>query len=623
MRRLLLVSLVVGLACSSTAAAQAADELDVAEIDSTAFPDVTATVSVPPSLAGRDLPPEAFAVAENGTTRQPSVERVSGEERAVVLVLDTSGSMAGAPMAAARESAIAFLETVAPATPVGVVGFGAEPVVASPLTLDRDALVTAIGNLEARGETALYDAISLAVAQFSPDERVRRSIVVLSDGGDTASATTLEQAVAALTDSGARLDVAELVTPESNGAALAELATAGGGMVISASDPVALAQNYDALARSLASQYLVTYRSEASGATELSIRLDHDGITAEGRASIDLPVKESALTPVARPEAAEPSRAWSSWGLALGAAAFFVAIALAASVVLLPRAPRAGAARLGRVPPGAARTTALTGLAERASQAAEDALERRGQRQTLDDALERAGLDIRPGEFLVLAFSASTSALLLGTMLGNVFVGLVMAGVIGIGAVIALRHLTRKRQQRFAEQLSDTLQLLAGSLRSGYALVQAFDAVAREGDAPTGEEFRRLVMETRLGRPLPESLRAMSERVGGEDFDWLAGAIEINREVGGDLAEVLDTVGKTIREREQVRRQVKALSADGRYSAYVLMALPVLMVVAMKIINPGYLAELTRGPGIVLSGLAVVLMAAGGLWLRKICRLVF
>ncbi|MBW3546890.1 MAG: type II secretion system F family protein, partial [Actinobacteria bacterium] len=437
---------------------------------------------------------------------------------------------------------------------------------------------------------------------------------------------TLEETVAILGSSEARLDVAELVTPESNGAALAQLAEAGRGTVASAADPAALVQSYDALARSLASQYLLSYRSQSGGPTDLLVAIDHGGIHVEGSASVDLPPLAPTTTSAAPPQPAQPAerpKEASGWVLAIGAAAFFVAIALAMSVVLIPRAPRAGAERLGRAMVEAPRTTALTGLAERASRAAEEALEHRGQRQPLDNALERAGLDLRAGEFLVLAGSASIAALLVGSMLANVVVGLVFAGVVAVGFRFGLGHLKAKRQERFAEQLSGTLQLLAGSLRSGYALVQAFDAVAREADAPTCEEFRRLVVETRLGRPLPESLRAMSERVDSEDFAWLIGAIEINREVGGDLSEVLDTVGATIRERDQIRRQIKALSADGRYSAYVLMALPFAMMLMLRLVNPGYLAELTTGFGLVLSAMAMFLMTVGGLWLRKICRLVF
>jgi tight adherence protein B len=186
-----------------------------------------------------------------------------------------------------------------------------------------------------------------------------------------------------------------------------------------------------------------------------------------------------------------------------------------------------------------------------------------------------------------------------------------------------LGMLARRRQSKFESQLGGTLQLLSGTLRAGYAILQAFDAVAREADGPTNAEFRRIILETRLGRDLSDALRAMAERVGGDDTAWVVQAIEIHRQVGGDLAEVLDRVAETIREREQVRRQVKALSAEGRLSAYVLLALPVLIAGFLGMTNPEYIGELAHGGGLILAAIGVVLMVIGAAWLKKLCRLVY
>ena len=147
--------------------------------------------------------------------------------------------------------------------------------------------------------------------------------------------------------------------------------------------------------------------------------------------------------------------------------------------------------------------------------------------------------------------------------------------------------------------------------------------VAREGEKPASEEFKRVVTETRLGRDLIDSLRAMSDRVRSEDFNWVIPAIEINREVGGDLAEVLDTVAGTIRDRADIRRQVKTLSAEGKLSAYVLLSLPVGIALFINISTPEYLAELRHSPGYYLAGAAVLLMVIGGAWLFKIVKITF
>ena len=145
--------------------------------------------------------------------------------------------------------------------------------------------------------------------------------------------------------------------------------------------------------------------------------------------------------------------------------------------------------------------------------------------------------------------------------------------------------------------------------------------MGREAPEPTSSEFRRLVVEARLGRDVSRSLHAMSARIGTDDFEWVVQAIDIHREVGGDLAEVLDTVAGTIRERNQVLRQVKTLTAEGRLSAYILLALPVLLAAALRLINPSYFVLLTSGPGLLLAGVSVVMLGIGALWFRKLCKL--
>jgi tight adherence protein B len=148
--------------------------------------------------------------------------------------------------------------------------------------------------------------------------------------------------------------------------------------------------------------------------------------------------------------------------------------------------------------------------------------------------------------------------------------------------------------------------------------------VGQEAESPTAEEFRRLTIETRLGRDQVEALAGLADRVGGEDFRWVVQAVEIQRDVGGDLAEVLDTVASTIRDRTRIRRQVSALSAEGRMSAWVLMLMPFGLVGIMFVTNPTYLSPLfDTGIGHKLLVVAAALLVAGGLWLRRIVKPVF
>ena len=154
-----------------------------------------------------------------------------------------------------------------------------------------------------------------------------------------------------------------------------------------------------------------------------------------------------------------------------------------------------------------------------------------------------------------------------------------------------------RRQAAFADQLDDSLQLMASSLRAGHSLLRAVDAVSQDAASPTAEEFARIVNETRVGRDLSDSLDEVAERMGSDDFTWVAQAIAIHREVGGNLAEVLDAVGHTIRERNAIRRQVKALSAEGKLSAIVLGALPFAIIGFIAMTNPRYLHKFTESVG--------------------------
>lgn len=243
-----------------------------------------------------------------------------------------------------------------------------------------------------------------------------------------------------------------------------------------------------------------------------------------------------------------------------------------------------------------------------------------GERATLD----HAGLKMARADFVVLVGAAAVVAGFVGFILQGPVFAVLFAALTPILAAVYLSVLTQRRRGRFEAQLGDTLTMVSGGLRAGHSVLRAIDAVAQEASEPTATEFSRVVNETRLGRDLQASLNDVSLRMKSEDFNWMAQAIEINREVGGDLAEVFDQVGETIRERTQIKGTVKALSAEGQLSAIILMALPVLLFILIGLANPKYMGALTGHPiGWMLLGVAVVMMTIGGLWIRKISDLKF
>jgi tight adherence protein B len=277
---------------------------------------------------------------------------------------------------------------------------------------------------------------------------------------------------------------------------------------------------------------------------------------------------------------------------------------------------------LRRRPPNPTRS--IHQLAEQASDFAERSLERGGRRGRLENSLERAGINMRPGEFAVMALGACLVAFMLGLFMSGFLLALILGGLAAGATRLWVNVMVERRRTKFESQLEETLPLMSGSLRAGFGLMQTLDAVARESDAPTSDEFRRLVMESRLGRDLGDSLEALAERVQSEDFEFVVQAIEIHRQVGGDLAEVLDQVASTIRDRNRVRRQIKSLTAEGRMSAGILFGLPLVMFVVINFLNPGYLHELTGTTlGRVLLAVGLTLIVVGGLWMRRLIRLVF
>jgi tight adherence protein B len=191
--------------------------------------------------------------------------------------------------------------------------------------------------------------------------------------------------------------------------------------------------------------------------------------------------------------------------------------------------------------------------------------------------------------------------------------------VAAVGPRVALKVALDRRADKLREQLPDVLTIMASSLRAGHSFLQSLDTVAKEISQPARDEFARVVAEVRLGRPVEDSLEALADRVGSADFRWAVLAVNIQREVGGNLAEILDTVSDTLRERAMMRRQIKVLTAEGRLSAWVLTLLPIGIGLYMFSVNPDYIGVLfTDRLGWVMLGVAVVLMGLGILWMRKI-----
>jgi tight adherence protein B len=191
--------------------------------------------------------------------------------------------------------------------------------------------------------------------------------------------------------------------------------------------------------------------------------------------------------------------------------------------------------------------------------------------------------------------------------------------VLGLGLPwLYLRVKEARRTSAFLALLPDTLQMVAGSLSAGFSMPQAMDTVVREGQQPITGEFNRALVEARLGVPIDEALDGVAQRMKSKDFGWVVMAIKIQREVGGNLAELLTTVAATLRERERLRRQVKVLSAEGRLSAWILGLLPPVFTLYLLLTRADYLKPLwSTAMGVLFLVVGVILLTVGALWMRK------
>ena len=605
--------------------AHAADEISIDHVEST-----SGVVSMVVSLDG--LPDggagaSSVAVQIDGKAVDSESKTVSAGdvERSTILVVDASNSMRGAKFAAATDAVTAFLASAPPDVKVGMVAFAGTVGTSLAPTEDRTSLLDAFKALELAQGTGVYDAVSEAVELAGTEGS--RSLLLLSDGADTGSNATLDEVAQAAVDNEVVIDVVSLASA-AKAEALATLAADTSGRVIPA-DPQALGQVFAEQADALANQLLVTLEvpDGVSGDADISISVDSGGSTYSDSAFVTLGESGSS---VAGPESEVVGKPLIGKKAMLGGlVALFLGLGGILAVVIGGIGGRSAAQRRMDAYFG---DSGSAGGSRRASGHDSGAL--KDSAVAMTDMVVSADLETRILRRLAGAGSALTAAewvlLHAAIAVGAAAVGFLMSGpALGalcflLGVVLPWLYLKFKHSRRlsaFNAQLAETLGLMAGGLQAGLSLPQSVDSVVREGHEPMAGELRRALVEQRLGVDISDALEAVGERMDSEDFGWVVMAIRIQREVGGNLAEILHTVAGTLREREYLRRQVRALSAEGRLSGYILSALPPGLFVYMYFANNDYVRVLYTTPiGYVLLGAALLLLGIGGLFMSKLAK---
>jgi tight adherence protein B len=524
--------------------------------------------------------------------------------------------MRGAPIQAAVEAARSFAAQRNSSQQLGIVVFNRTPHVLVPLTTDGAAIDTALAAPpELASSTHLYDAVDLAVSLLREARISPGSVVVLSDGADTGSTLASAEVAARAREANVRIFTVGLEARALNPDTLGGLAEDAGGTYTKAASTSDLEGIYRRLGSDLASEYLLRYRSLAGPDTDVHVVVRVAGVRGAAEASYQTPtLPADAAGPYRRPL---DERFWVSPFAMVSVAAGSALLVTLALFALLRR----------RRPDLRRRLAQFVSFAEPGESSPSRRLGPIGPAERVAERTQWWGRfkeDLEIGRV-----RASAAQLAVGTLAATILAVWVLSlvtpvvAVVGLAVPLAVRSYVSARaereRRRFAEQLPDNLQVVASAMRAGHSLAGALSVVVEDAPDPSGPEFKRVVADERLGVPLEDSLTAVARRMKNTDLEQVALVASLQRETGGNTAEVLDRVTDGIRERFALRRMVRTLTAQGRMSRWVLTALPIFLLVLISVINPKYMAPFfASSEGRVLLVVAAVLVTAGSLVIRKI-----
>jgi tight adherence protein B len=619
MRRALSVIALLGalLACTSTA--QAADHVSLTPLRGSEFPDRSYALSVP-----RGVTPTTghVHVVENGvpvdgltvTPAQSNVRSRLGE----LLLVDTSASMRGRPIAAAVAAARTFAARRAPGQSLAVIAFNSTATTLVPLTSNSATIDAALHTAPSTGGgTHVYDAIDSALRLVRSAHLAGASIVVLSDGSDVGSSATAAQVLSAAHRLHARIYGVGLRSPHFSPDTLRGLADGTQGLYTEAGSAGQLDGIFRALGSRLANQFVISYRSLVGPGRHVNVVATIDGVAGAGTAAYQSP--DLTTLPVA------PRTTRGAWASPAAVLIVSVLVGLLVAVVLLLSFRKRTATVEDRVVPFVSqlgRPVAALEVDDQpvtavAAPPARIATSAWWDRYCL--TLDVARIRIAPLRLL----AGTAVATLVLVVLIAVISGHPVLGLVGLVMPVAVRELIRARARKqralFGDQLADNLQVVASALRAGHGFVGGFQTTISDAPEPSRSELRRVLAEEQLGTPIETALEIAIHRMDNVDLRQVALVASVQRQTGGNAAEVLDRVIDSIRERAALRRLIRTLTAQGRMSGTVVSILPIVLAVAVSVINPGFMRPLydTTGGNVAL-GLAGVLVVAGWLCIRRI-----
>jgi tight adherence protein B len=543
-----------------------------------------------------------------------------GNQFGVVLVIDASESMAGKPIAGALRAAQLFVGHRTSSQQVAVVTFNKQPEVALPFTTDSNQILQALAHKpELVYGTHIYDAVGEAISLLEKAKIVAGSVVVLSDGADTGSTASRADVIAAAKRAHVRIFAVGLRSKHFEPAALRSLAHGASGSMSEAKSVEDLSQIYDQLGTQLSREYLLQYKSYQRLGDKVQVTIEVKGVAGTARSGYATPPIQEQVFP-----AYHKGFGNSFWGSSFTMIVFGVlAVGLVAFCLFLILMPRqrtlqkrlAEFVSLAEISDGSSIGGAIqTGFIN----STEKSLEGSQWWDRFVQEVELAEIRMKPA-YIAIWTLIGTVVLMWLLAVFFTFAGLLLGFVVPFTVWGVIRRKVEHKRQQFAEQLPDNLAVLASAIRAGHSFVGALSVVVDDAPEPARSEFRRVVADEQLGRPLEEAIEVVVVRMNNRDLEQVALVAILQRETGGSTAEVLERVVDTVRERMELRRLVRTLTAAGRMSRWVVSFLPVVLLLAIWILNPSYLDPLlSQTSGRVLLVFAALLVVCGSLVIKRI-----
>ncbi|HUP57028.1 MAG TPA: type II secretion system F family protein, partial [Bdellovibrionota bacterium] len=491
-------------------------------------------------------------------------------------------------------------------------------------TIDADGALRTVSVDPVEG-TKLYDDVVLSARMLAGEPLPARIIILVTDGQETESKASLDEAITAAKSAGVNVFVIGIESDRFKPEPLQRLADATNGNYYGTASTEALADVYTSIAEDLRRTWHLEYVTSARPGDRLDLVVELPGgdeLTAQLTAPGDAP------SAAAKPSPLLPDFFYTSdWGLpVLAGVVALLALIAAAFALASPK----GTWLRGRLDPHVAATRTKALKREREGKrftlfsglfkATEGLLGNLKHWKKIDTLLQRADMPLRTPEFAYIMLGFGLLFAFLHTLVWHELWWVLLGFAEGVCIpYLFLTYKARKRLKAFDEQLPDMLVTMAASLKAGHSFRQGIQSVVDEGVDPAAKEFTRVLNETRLGRPMDGALTDMAARVGSKNFEFVMSAVTIQRQVGGSLAGLFDMVADTVRQRQQFHRKIRGLTAMGRMSAYTLIGLPFVVGVAIYAINREYMKPLlTTSTGHKLIMLMFVMMAIGSLLLKKI-----